>query len=271
MSRNFRILLMLGLMVGSIFFLPACKSVKLLSKKNLTTIPFDQLYQKMEKSTASFSYLSAKLNVLYQKGEQEPIRFRAQIRLKNDSIIWMSIVPAMGIEAARVVLTADSVKLLNRIKKNYVLGAYHLLDSLMNTGINYDMLQSLLLGNSVSYPLSDSSISVDKQQYLLTMKMRMPVKDSFTGYHTLTQKIWLDPETFNIKELYLGESSRQNRDLYVFYDKYQNIGGRTIPLKMQIVINTNEKIIINITFKKTEINVRHRFPFIIPSNYKKLI
>ncbi len=271
MSRNFRLLLMPGFLVGIIFFLPACKSVKLLTKKNLAKISFDQLYQKMGKNTPSFSYLSAKLSVQYQKGEQEPVRFRAQIRLKNDSIIWMSIVPAMGIEAARVVLTADSVKLINRIKKNYVLGAYQLLDSLMHTGINYDMLQSLLLGNSVSYPLADSSVTVDNQQYLLSMKMRMPVNDSFVGYHTLTQKIWLDPETFNIKELYLGESRMQNKDLYVFYDKYQNIGGITIPLKMQIVINANEKIVINITFKKTEVNIRHRFPFIIPPKYKKLI
>ncbi len=271
MSRYFRVLLMLGFLMGSIFFFPSCKSVKLLTKKKLAIIPFHQLYQKMEKNAPSFSYLSAKLSVLYQKGEQDPVRFRAQIRLKKDSIIWMSIVPAMGIEAARVVLTADSVKLLNRLKKNYVLGAYHLLDSLMHTGINYDMIQSLLLGNSVSYPLADSSVSVDKQRYLLNVNMRMPVKDSSIGYHTLTQKIWLDPETFNIKELYLGESGMQNRDLYVFYDKYQNIGGRTFPLKMQIVIKANEKIIINITFKKTEVNIRHRFPFIIPSKYKKLI
>ncbi len=271
MSRNYSILMILGFSAGILFFFPACKSVKLLTRKPLAPIPFEQLYQKLKKSTPSFSYLSTKLSVSYQKGEKEPVQFRAQMRLKNDSIIWMSIVPAMGIEAVRVVLTADSVKLLNRMKKNYILGAYYLLDSLMHTSINYDMLQSLLLGRGVSYPLADSSVSIDKQRYLLSMKMRMPAKNALSRFHLLTQKMWLDPETFNIKELYLNESGMQDKDLHVFYDEYQNIDGRTIPLKMQIVIDANQKIIINITFKRTEIDVPHRFPFIIPRKYKKLI
>ncbi|VAW29224.1 hypothetical protein MNBD_BACTEROID07-1306 [hydrothermal vent metagenome] len=271
MSRNYRVLLISGLLAGSLFFFSACKSVKLLTKRTLAPMPFGQLYQKMEKSAPFFSYLNAKLSISYQKGEKEPVRLRAQIRLKNDSIIWMSIVPAMGIEAARVVLTADSVKLLNRMKKNYILGAYHLLDSLMHTSINFDMLQSLLLGSNVSYPLTDSSVSVDKQRYLLSMKMRIPAKRSLSGYHMLTQKIWLDPETFNIKELYLSESGMQDKDMYVFYDQYQNIGRQTFPLKMQIVIDANEKIIINITYKRTEIDIPRGFPFIIPGKYRKLI
>ncbi len=271
MSRNYRFLLLTGFLAGIVFFLPACKSTKSLVRRNLTAIPFEQLYQNMEKNTPSFSSLNAKLSVSYQKGKKEPVQFRAQMRLKNDSIIWMSIVPAMGIEAARVVLTTDSVKLLNRMKKNYVLGAYHLLDSLMHTSINFDMLQALLLGNSVSYPMADSSASVDKQRYLLSMKMQIPVRDSLTGNHTLTQKIWLDPETFNIKELYLSESDMHGKELRVYYDKYQNIDGRIIPLKMQIIINAGQKIIISITYTKIEINVQHRFPFIIPGKYKKLI
>ena len=183
----------------------------------------------------------------------------------------MSIIPAMGIEAARVELTTDSVKLLNRMKKNYVLGTYHLIDSLMHTSINYDMLQALLLGNPVSYPLTDSLASVDRQHYLLDMKMKMPGKDSLSGYHTLTQKVWLDPETFHVKALSLSESGMPGKDLQVFYDEYQIIGGKTIPLKMQIVINAKQKITISITYKKADIDIPHGFPFIIPGKYKKLM
>ncbi len=271
MSKKNRILLIISFLAGILFFFPACKSTRPLVRKPLETMSFSRLYQKMKAEKPIFSYLSAKLGVSYQKTGKDPVQFRAQIRLKNDSIIWMSIVPAMGIEAARVVLTNDSVKLLNRMKKYYVLGAYPLLDSLMHTNINYNMLQSLLLGNSVSYPLADSSASIDKQRYFLNMKMKMPDRDSLAGYHLLTQKIWLDPETFAIKELYLSESGLQDRNLHVFYDAYQNIDGRTIPLKMQIVIMAKQKVTINISFKKTELDVPHHFPFIIPGKYKKRI
>ncbi len=271
MSRNYRFLLLISLLAGGLFFFPACRSIKPLARKTLKEMTFDQLYGKMEKNKQPFFYLSAKLSVSYQKENNEPVQFRVQMRLKNDSIIWMSIVPAMGIEAARVVFTTDSIKLLNRLKKNYLLGSYHLLDSLMHTSINYDILQALFLGNNVGYPLTDSTAEVDKQQYLLEMKMQMPVRDSVSGSRFLTQKIWLDPETFNIKALLLHESGMPGKDLQIFYDKYQKIDGYTIPLKMQIVINARQKIIIHITYKKAEINIPHNFPFIIPGKYKKLI
>jgi len=272
MNRNYRSLLLIGILAGGLFFFfTACRSIRPLARKALKERTFDQLYGKMVKSKQPFSYLQAKLSISYQKGNNEPVQLRAQMRLKNDSIIWISIVPGMGIEAARVVLTTDSVKLLNRLKKNYLIGSYHLLDSLMHTSINYDILQALLLGNNVTYPLIDSAAKVDRQQYLLEMKMQIPAGDSVSGSQFMTQKIWLDPETFNIKTLLLRESNMPGKDLQIFYNKYQKIDGYTIPLKMQIVINARQKIIISITYKKVDINIPHGFPLIIPGKYKKLI
>ena len=149
------------------------------------------------------------------------------------------------------------------------MGNYHLIDSLMHTAVNFDMMQSLLLGNSISYPLADSSSGIDKQCYLLSMKMKMPGKDSLSGYHFLTQKIWIDPETKGIKELYLSEEGMKNKGMHIFYDTYQNIDGQNIPLKMQIVVHAKQKISININYKKTDMNISRGFPFIVPGKYKK--
>ncbi len=271
MNKKYHVLVIISILASGLLFLPACRSTKNLVKRNLRILPFEQLYQNMVKSVPSFSYLNAKLGVNYQKEGKEPIQFRVQMRMKKDSIIWMSLVPAMGIEAARVVLTADSVKLLNRLKKNYVLGSYHLLDSLMHTSINFDMLQALLLGENLHYPVLDSSATIDGQAYLLTMKMQVPPKGPGVAAQQLTQKVWLDPDSFNMKELSLSEDSMQGKNLQIYYDQYQHIDGKTFPLKMQIVINARKKIIINISYKKTEVNIPHRFPFIIPGKYKKLI
>ena len=35
--------------------------------------------------------------------------FTLNVRMARDSVIWMSISPALGVEAARVLLTPDSV------------------------------------------------------------------------------------------------------------------------------------------------------------------
>ncbi len=269
MNKKYFFVLLLALTVGSGMFLTSCKSTKSVSRMHVKPLPFGLLYAKMESRATTFSWFAGKLAVNYQKGEKEPVNFRIQIRMKRDSIVWMSLVPAMGIEAARVVMTTDSVKLLNRMKKNYVLGTYRLLDSLMHTNINYAMVQALLFGDAVHYPLVDSSASVDRNAYLLTMKMNIPVTNNET--HTLEQKVWLNPESFRIKSLLLRESGMPGKEIRIFYDEYQTVNGKTLPLKMHIVIQANEKIVIGITYKKVETGVRHGFPFIIPGKYKKLI
>jgi hypothetical protein len=166
-------------------------------------------------------------------------------------------------------MTQDSVKLLNRLKKNYLLGNYHLLDSLMHTQINYAMIQALLFADVVRYPLVDSSAVIDKNQYRLDMKMDIPAPGGET--HTLLQQVWLDPQNFFIKHLLLRESSMKGKDIQIFYDEYQTVSGKTLPLKMQVVIQARQKIVINITYKKVEIDVPHSFPFIVSSKYKKLL
>ncbi len=254
--------------LGSLFF-TSCKSTKSITRLHLKTLPYEQLYAKMEAHAPSFTYFAGKLAVNYQNGDKEPMSFRVQIRVKKDSIIWMSLVPAMGIEAARVVMTQDSVKLLNRLKKDYLLGNYHLLDSLMHTRINYAMIQALLFADIVHYPLSDSSAVVDGNLYRLNMKANIPVAGDET--HTLLQQVWLGPNTFQIKHLLLRESSMKGKDIQIFYDEYQTVSGKTVPLKMQVVIQAKKKIVINITYKKVEINVPHGFPFIVPGKYKKLL
>ena len=39
--------------------------------------------------------------------------FTLNVRMAKDSVIWMSISPALGVEAARILLTPDSVQVLS--------------------------------------------------------------------------------------------------------------------------------------------------------------
>ena len=44
--------------------------------------------------------------------------FKVNARMRRDSAIWMSITPALGVEAARIVLTRDSVRFLSKVPGN---------------------------------------------------------------------------------------------------------------------------------------------------------
>lgn len=262
--------------LGLVAFLPSCKTIRPLTLTKIKARSFDFLYHEMQAHKANYHYLSAKMLISYHNGASLT-SFRARLRLKEDSLIWISIMPAMGIEVARVELTTDSLKFLNRMKKIYALGSYKLLDSLLHTSIGYKAVQALILGNDISgYQLQDSSSRVEGQNYLLKLSRRkIHSKEIYKNSDVLivmAQKIWLDPLNFRIRKLDIREIGTGNKEkhLLVFYDKYQNVQGQLLPTKMRIVFDSRPKTEIFITFKKIVLDKPFDFPFIIPKDYHKM-
>jgi len=97
--------------------------------------------------------------------------FKAQIRSVTDSAVWISIIPALGIEAARVVLTKDSVKLLNRIDDEYFLGNTAAALEKFKVKPDLDLLQEALLGLPIGFePKEKYRSERDNGEYVLTSK-----------------------------------------------------------------------------------------------------
>jgi hypothetical protein len=66
-------------------------------------------------------YYSAKADVALRTNEGGK-NFKAHIRCVRDSAVWLSIVPALGIEVARALLTADSLKVMDKIHDTFWVG-----------------------------------------------------------------------------------------------------------------------------------------------------
>ena len=106
--------------------------------------------------------------------------FKVNTRMKRDSCVWMSITPALGVEAARLMFTVDSVKFFSKIPGNRFayIGNYAAFDSLLGTSINFDMIQRILLGEAVGLEDEDSKYisKVDGREHLLINKYKRRVR-----------------------------------------------------------------------------------------------
>ena len=78
----------------------------------------DSVNQLLHANFFDYEYLSAKtkITVINTDGKTE---FSASVRIKKDSAIWISISPALGIEIVRVLITKDSIKIIDRFNKKY--------------------------------------------------------------------------------------------------------------------------------------------------------
>lgn len=268
-------LALLILIASFLFVISACKtSTRATLKQPLKEYEFDYLYSKLLENQLEFDYLSAKFNVDYIDGKKKT-GLKGQLRIKNDSAVWMSFSPALGIEAARILLTNDSIKFMNRLNKTYFTGKYNLIDSLLNTTIDYSILQAMLVGNDLAqYDINKFKSSIDGGLYRITIQERKKIKKYLRqdeiDSKVLIQQIWLDPETFKIRRVDLKELTEGNKKLTVYYDDYELFNGQLFPKRLYITVTSQKQINIDVKFIKAEINKPLKFPYRIPKKYDKL-
>lgn len=78
-------------------------------------------------------------------------------RIKNNEVIWVSVTALAGLEVARALITPDSVKILNRLDNVYIKKPFSYIYEFTNEQINFRTLQSILIGNTVSEFITDST------------------------------------------------------------------------------------------------------------------
>jgi len=111
--------------------------------------------------------------------EENDQSFKVNLRMRRDSALWLSITPALGVEAVRIVFTNDSIKLLSKVPGNRFayLGDYGALELELGAPVNFRMLQSVLLGQAVELITEDDKYisRIDGRNYALISKYKRRV------------------------------------------------------------------------------------------------
>jgi hypothetical protein len=232
------------------------------------------LFSKLKENELKYDWFVARFDaeVILDKN---PNNFKGQIRIKKDSLIWISISPLLGIEMLRVLLSNDSVYIMNRINRSYFVGDYDYINLMMNTAFDYDMIQALLIGNDFSYYQNSIFKSVlDNKQYKLTTLSRKKLKEHARNQNDkeriLIQDIWLDPENFKIVRESIKEIKKGNNKLNVEYLKFEEINGMLFSVENTYEVIAENKIFIRLQYSKIRIDDEVSLSFTIPASYKPM-
>ncbi|HEY9082137.1 MAG TPA: DUF4292 domain-containing protein [Vicingaceae bacterium] len=274
MNKSNRLVYIFLLVLISLF---ACKS----RQKTVTTdfgrikhISDKNLIDSLEKNEFQFNVLSAKASVKFI--DDKETSFKAHIRVKKDSAIWVSITPLLGIEMARVLITKDSVMFLNRIDKQYFVGTFDYINNKFGTDLDYQMLEAVIVGNSIEFEKEEKDIiaNVDKKKhayYISTekkRKVRKDLKKDKNKLKELTQAIWLSPETFKIIELVLS-TPKSDHSLVSKYSDFMELENNSFPQKIDVTLISEKTVNILIDYSKVSIEKEDiSFIFKIPTKYE---
>jgi len=233
------------------------------------------LVKKLKSNEFQFETISAKAAVSVIDSIGKKKSFKTHVRIRKDSIIWMSIT-SFSIEAARVAITKDSVKFINRLNKEYFIGDFSYINRIFGTDLDYQMLEALLIGNSLDFDEDERVNSrVDRKKglyYLSTVKKRKVKKELKKEKEKIKGEglvLWLDPITFKVKELLLT-SPRNNRSLLGVYSDYKEVEEQLIPFELRFLLKATTSNTLDIKYSKFSSGKSLSYPFKISSKYVQI-
>ena len=123
--------------------------------------------EKVIEWTPSRDNLTARARIELKVGSSSPMSVNANMRVRRGEIIRFSVAPILGIEVARIDITPDKIMAVDRMNKRYVELGFAEISSLLNTELDFNILQSLIL-NEIFIPGKDKLSVADASGFTLS-------------------------------------------------------------------------------------------------------
>jgi len=216
--------------------------------------------KKLNIKELDFEYFQAKSKIKFDDGF-ENFSASANVRIKKDSVIWMSVSSSIGIEGLRAIIRTDSIFVIDRINKQYNAFSFDSLHNRFNIPMDYNMLQSALIGNLINDRNSEDRVIKNEGFFILKQK----------NGHLLFEN-FVNSKTMKIEKVIILEAPEMN-SLEINYNDFQFINDKLIPHEnvfhiIQNVNNSNSSTELNIGYNKISVDDKKmKFPFNIPNKY----
>lgn len=262
--------------VTALLFAVSCRSTKkittVIAKKDsavvVVTNPEDSDSAKGVRATLAkvkgkhidFSSFSSKLKVEYRDDKNRNLDFNAFLRMKKDSAIWVSVIAALNIEAFRVMITPDSIVVLDKINRTVQRKPFSYLKEITKVPFDFNTLEDLIMGNPVY--LDNKVVAYAEQDERISLST---IGEAFKHYLTVS-KSDLSLLFSKLDDVDVARSRTAN----LAYAQYISAGPWMFSSLRSISLSEKTKLDLKLEFKQVEFDKPQLFPFSIPKNYKTI-
>ena len=237
-----------------------------------------ELVKKVEKAQKEKNEIFFRRTVVKVNSKRENRRFKANIWLKKDSFLRMSLIGPMGIEAARINFQPDDVVIIDRMNRVVVYSGYHDIKKRFGLDIDFRILQNLFLNQGFSYfagnDLDDYHGGIDNRQYkLASMKEKKYQKKvnnrdrSIPVFH----RLWFDPDHFYLTKTSFT-SVDSDMDVDVNYNDFKSYGEGLYFPEVFVIEGQHQdsSFSLNFEFGDVDFSKENNISFRIPDQYEKI-
>jgi len=238
------------------FFVLACKSTSEMSSSASKKMSAKQLSKQMLAADYAFDFLQAKARIKFDDGSINQ-SFTANIRIENNSTIWMSLTGPFGIEGARVMMNKDRIQIIDRLNNKYYDEEYTFIDKYLSFQTSLLFLQNLIVGNVFQDELSKYRVLSNQDNYIINY-----------DYNGLEAKYTVSPN-YKYRRVEMDEKFG-SRNIKMDFNDYKFIDEQLFAMLRNIHFSENGKdVFIEMNFSKVKKEIALEFPFNVPDRLKK--
>lgn len=211
----------------------------------------------------SLNYLSGKYTLDVSTGRNET-SVVANVRYVKDSAIWASVYIIAGVELIRILITPDSVKLIDRLREVYLAESTERIYEFLPFSITFAMVSNIIVP-CLSIPQTLKCYNCNngiRFKWLQNQKAEFQYTspDGITSHYAITAQ----------GHIYAINYAIGTDKVDISYKKFRTDGNVYIPVRTNLQVQSKDKIKVQISNFKFDVNAPVKMPFKIPNDYKKM-
>ncbi len=258
--------LVLFLLVG----VTSCKTTKPIVKQNAGTIEDKNssvLFADILSRQPDFNTLTSKMDVTLQT-DSKSVNSKASFKMRKNQAIQISLQPLFGVEVARLLVKPDTIIIIDRLNKRYVMESIQNLKKKYPVGFDFYTLQALF-ANQIFVSGSSENTQSDVSKFRITQDSNayiLSAKDASSQINYMFK--------VNAKDRVIETNLSQDgsaRNILWQYLNFVTINNLVYPTSMKVIAkSTSRTMNVDMNFNSVNINNEVEFSGIIPGSYARV-
>lgn len=257
----------LFLLFSALFFFSSCRTKKI-ATGSATVHRHDNLaieneaakyIQKSVENRLDYDWFSSRIKVEYNDNNLSQ-DFTAAVRMRRDSMLWISLQGPFGIEGGRILITRDSIFVVNKLSNEYLRQPISYLAKVMPMQTELSHLQDFILG----YYLIFAGATPDYRGLEDSLHLIQAESPQFRYRSSLY------PQNYTLAKSVLTDKML-SQQMNVTFTGYSQEQGKPFSNERSIDIKQGTKLLnLHLVFTKIKVNEVLNFPFEIGAGMKEV-
>jgi hypothetical protein len=255
------------LILCSLIFASSCKTKKIVTgsaahHRRDSIAQTNEAYRVIKMSRDNmidYDWFSSRIKVEYSDNTISQ-DFTAVVRMRRDSMMWISLQGPFGIEGGRILVTRDSIFVVNKLSNEYLRQPISYLAKIMPIQTNLPELQDFIMGY---YLLFTHAVP----EYMGMVDSMHQVRAESPEFRYGSD---LYPQNYTLAKSVLTDKML-NQQMNITFGGYSQEQARPFSTERNIDIKQeNKNINLHLVFTKIKVNEVLNFPFDIGAGMKEV-